>query len=158
MAVIVGLAAAILFLGEWLLNSEGLTWRVQPKVLLSAVTWLSGLVAGVLTIWYVGRCPFTRGEGLRFLQVCSRTAALLCFICVMFVGSGWGLAWLGLEVPATEQVGTYQGQKVVQAEWHWLGDTSYSLHEYHGPLVRGIASLEPEWEMGPYLDEDDTHQ
>lgn len=133
--VLLAVSAALLFPGEWALNARGLTWRTIPKELLCTVTWLSGLAAGVLTVWYVGRCPFPK----EWLVPASRTLGALCLASAMLFGSVVGLLWA---MGPGEQVTAYQGRQVVQGRFSWVGNVSYSLYEYHGPLVRGKEPLE----------------
>lgn len=143
-ALTVGIAAAILFIGEWLLNSRGLTWRDTPKTELCLITWLAGLIAGVLTVRYTPRWLKKYHKKLALLM---GTLALCCLILSMFAGTVMGGLWA---MCPGEQVGTWQGQTVVQGKWTWLGDTSYELYEYHGPLVRGNQSLA--WGESPLID------
>lgn len=53
--VAVGMCAAVLFGGDWLLAGQGMTWRTAPLNVLCALTWAFGLAAGVLTVRYLPR-------------------------------------------------------------------------------------------------------
>ncbi len=146
---VVGCAAAILFGGVWLMRGHGLSWRTVPLEVLCALTWLSGLTAGVLTVRYLPR--LVRRHAPR-LAVWAQAAALYCLLSVMLIGSFLGLLWAAfIQNGGGETVGIYEGQKVVQVEFTWVGDTSYSIHAYHGPLVRGTEALESSIE--PFFEE-----
>ncbi len=134
-SVLLAVSATLLFIGEWALNARGLTWRTIPKELLCTVTWLSGLAAGLLTVRYVGRCPFP----MEWLVPAGRALGALCLAIAMIFGSVVGLLWA---MGPGEQVTTYQGRQVVQGRFSWVGDVHYSVYEYHGPLVRGKEPLE----------------
>lgn len=139
----VGISAVILFGGEWLLNRYGLTWRMIPREVLCVGTWLAGLTAGVLTVRYVPRWLEERRPKL---ALWGMALALYCLISVMGSGTLLGGFWA---MGPGEQVGTWQGQTVVQGRWSWL-DTSYEVYEYHGSLVRGAEPLA--WGEEPLLE------
>lgn len=144
--VSVFLWAAVLFVGQWLLESRGLTWRNWPRSILCVLTWISGLTVGVLTVCYAPRAvrqrtaPAKRG-GLRAF-------AAFCLLMSMWYGTIMGGLWA---MGPSEEVGTWQGRRVVQGKWVWL-DVSYEVYEYHGPLVRGSESLA--WGEVPLLEGD----
>ena len=144
--VVVGCAAAILFGGVWLLRGCGLSWRTVPLEVLCALTWLSGLTAGVLTVRYLPR--LARQHAPR-LAVWAQAAALYCLLSVMLVGSFVGLFWAAFtQNSGGETVGTYEGQRVVQVE---MDSSIYTLYAYHGPLVRGTEALDSSGE--PFFEE-----
>ena len=148
-ALAVGCSAAVLFGGDWLLAGQGMTWRTAPLNGLCALIWAFGLAAGVLTVRYLPR--LVRGRRPR-LAVWAQALTLYCLISVMIFGSFLGLFWAALvQDTGGERVGAYEGQRVVQVTSTWLGDTSYQLYEYHGPLVRGTESLAVS--MEPFLEE-----
>ena len=143
--VVVGCAAAILFGGVWLLRGCGLSWRTVPLEVLCALTWLSGLTAGVLTVRYLPR--LARQHAPR-LVVWAQAAALYCLLSVMLVGSFVGLFWAAFtQNSGGETVGTYEGQRVVQVE---MDSSIYTLFAYHGPLVRGTEALA--WSEEPMVE------
>lgn len=140
----VGSLSAVLFLGEWLLNRNDLTWRIAPKTALSVILWLAGLTAGILTVRYVMR--WLERDRPK-LALWGAALALYCLISTMGAGTLLGGLWaMGPE----EQVGTWQGQTVVQGKWTWM-DTSYDVYAYHGLLVRGKEPLA--WDEDPMLEE-----
>lgn len=95
----------------------------------------------MLAIWAV--CAVRRPEKRRGLLALFGAAAALA--AVLF-GGLWVLG-------PGEEVGTYHGCTVVQGRWTWM-ETSYSLYEYHGPLVRGKEPVI--WAEGPLLDGADS--
>lgn len=132
--------AAVLFGGAWALDQNGLAWRTWFQESLSAVLWLVGLTTGILTIVYARRwLPERRGAGGRTAVYLSAFALMVA----MFSGSVVGLLWV---MGPGEQVVTYQGEKMILGKWTWM-DTSYSLYEYHGPLVRGAESMDFDWSL-----------
>ena len=107
--VAVGMCAAVLFGGDWLLAGQGMTWRTAPLNVLCALTWAFGLAAGVLTVRYLPRL-------VPHLAVWAQAAALYCLISVMLFGSFLGLLWAAFaQAGLRERVGSYEGQRVVQA-------------------------------------------
>lgn len=136
--------AVVLFVGEWLLKRNGLTWRNVPKLTLCSILWLTGLSSGVLTVRYVTR--WLNGVQPK-LALWGTALTLYCLICVMGAGTLLGGLW---SVGPSEQVGTWQEQTVVQGKWSWM-ETTYDVYEYHGPLVRGTESLG--WSEMPMLEE-----
>ena len=134
---------AVLFLGQWLLESRGLTWRIGPRMVLCVLTWTSGLTAGVLTVRNVPRALREKRAGIRW-GVLALSA--FCLFMSMWFGTIMGGLWA---IGPSEEVGVWQGKKVVQGELGWL-DVSYAVYEYHGPLVRGSESLA--WGMESLLE------
>ena len=133
--VAVGMCAAVLFGGDWLLAGQGMTWRTAPLNVLCALTWAFGLAAGVLTVRYLPRL-------VPHLAVWAQAAALYCLISVMLFGSFLGLLWAAFaQAGLRERVGSYEGQRVVQVDMTWGEGRSYHLYPYHGPLVRGSEIL-----------------
>lgn len=134
LVVMLALAAA-LFGGEWALARFGLAWRTWVREGLAALLWLAGLSTGLLTVICGGRWLPEWRAGWGRAVVCLSG---LCLAGAMFSCSVLGALWC-MGGPG-EQVGTCQGQRVVQGTWTWL-DTSYALYEYHGPLVRGAEPI-----------------
>lgn len=147
--VVVGCSAAVLFGGVWLMRGCGLSWRTVPLEVLCTLTWLSGLAAGVLTVRYVPRLV---RQHIPRLAVWAQALALYCLLSVMLVGSFVGMFWAAfIQDGGGETVGTYEGQKVVQVEFTWAGDSNYIICAYHGPLVRGTEALDSSGE--PFFEE-----
>lgn len=98
------------------------------------------MVTGILTVIYA-RCwlPERHGAGGRIVVYLSAFALAVA----MFSGSVVGLLWV---IGPGEQVVTYQGKKMILGKWTWM-DTSYSLYEYHGPLVRGARDRDFDWAL-----------
>lgn len=130
--------AAVLFGGAWVLDSCGLAWRTWIQEGMSAVLWLMGLTTGLLTIIYAGGWLAQRGSGTKGVVM---GLSAFCLASAMFVGTIMGGLWC---LGPGEQVVSYEGQKMILGKWTWM-DTSYSLYEYHGPLVRG-ASPRVDWD------------
>lgn len=144
LSVTVGMTAlaAVLFGGAWLLEQNDLSWRTVPQEIMSFALWGLGLTAGVLTVWYTARWASRRWpKGYLWLQALG----IGCLLSVMWVGTILGGLWA---MGPGEQVGTWHGQRVVQGKWTFM-ETSYSVYEYHGPLVRG---RELAWGEAPLLD------
>lgn len=130
--------AAVLFGGAWGLDQRGLAWRTWFQEGMSIVLWLVGLATGILTIVYARRwLPEHHGTGGRIAVYLSAFA----LAAVMFSGSVVGLLWA---MGPGEQVVIYQGEKMILGKWTWM-DTSYSLYEYRGPLVRGAKARDFDW-------------
>ena len=108
---------------------------VVMLALAAALLWLAGLSTGLLTVICGGRWLPEWRAGWGRAVVCLSG---LCLAGAMFSCSVLGALWC-MGGPG-EQVGTCQGQRVVQGTWTWL-DTSYALYEYHGPLVRGAEPI-----------------
>ncbi len=125
-------AAALLFVGEWILERFGLTWRYVPVWTLSLLLWFLGWAAGILTILDTYRWVEWHRDALT-------GAAIFCFIAAMGMGTIAGGIWFLSVAPSREAVGEYQGQLVVQDGNAW--DGGYHVYEYHGPLVRGSQPL-----------------
>lgn len=133
--------AAVLFGGAWGLEGLGLVWRTWFREGLSVILWLLGLATGILTIVYARRW-LDRREGSAKSVVTGLSA--FCLALAMFTGSVTGLLWA---MGPGEQVVVYDGQKMILGKWVWM-DTSYSLYEYHGPLVRGAAPrVDWDWDL-----------
>lgn len=135
--------AAVLFGGAWMLDQNGLAWRTWFQEGMSVVLWVVGLVTGTLTVLYSRRWLPERHHTAGKVVVCLSG---LCLVSAMFVGTIVGGLWC---LGPGEQVGTYQGQKVVQGRYSFMED-SYAIFEYHGPLVRGKESIA--WAECPLLD------
>lgn len=135
---------AVLFGGAWLLGRFDLEWRMIPKAVLGLAVWVLGLASGILTARYIGR--WIAGHRPK-LALWGQALALYCLISVMGVGSIVGGLWALIP---DEQVGTWQGQTVVQCAWTFMG-SSYAVHEYYGPLVRGADALA--WSEEPMTEE-----
>ena len=70
--VAVGMCAAVLFGGDWLLAGQGMTWRTAPLNVLCALTWAFGLAAGVLTVRYLPRLvPHLASNSARAIPIIS---------------------------------------------------------------------------------------
>lgn len=135
--------AAVLFGGAWVLDRCSLVWRIRPQMGMASALWVIGLVTGTLTVAYGKRwLPEWRKRWGRAMVCLSA----LCLVSVMLVGTVLGGAWC---VGPGEEVGTYQGRKVVQGRFSWH-EVTYDLYEYHGPLVRGRDSFQ--WSESPLLD------
>lgn len=135
---------AVLLGGAWLLGRLDLEWRMTPKVVLGLALWALGLVSGILTARYTARWLSERRPKL---SLWGAALALYCLISVMGAGSILGGLWA--LIPG-EQVGTWQGQTVVQCAWTFMGN-SYAVHEYYGPLIRGADALA--WSEEPMIEE-----
>lgn len=133
-AACLAVCVAVLFGGAWLLGALGLEWRMAPKLVLGCIVWGLGLAAGILTARYTAR--WLR-EHRPKLKVPGLTLALWCLVSAMGAGTVLGGVWAA--VPA-EQVGTWQGQTVVQGTLGLLKET-YEVYEYRGPFVRGAEPL-----------------
>lgn len=135
--------AAVLFGGAWVLDRIGLAWRTWFQEGMSGALWVIGLVTGTLTVRYARRWlpEWRKGWGKATVVLCG-----LCLASAMFVGTIVGGLWA---MGPGEQVGTYQGKKVIQGKWVWQ-ECTYELYEYHGPLVRGAQSFK--WSESPLID------
>lgn len=130
--------AAVLFGGAWALEACGLAWRTWFQEGMSVILWLLGLTAGILTVVYAGRWLVQRGEAMKGVVM---GLSAFCLVSVMLVGTVTGGLWA---MGPGEQVVAYEGQKMILGKWTWM-ESSYSLYEYHGPLVRG-ASPRVDWD------------
>ncbi len=133
--------AAVLFGGAWLLDRNGLAWRTWIQEGMSMALWLAGLVTGIMTVVYARRWlpELYKGWGKATVYLSA-----LCLISTMCVGSVAGMLWC---MGPGEQVVTYAGEMAVLAKWTWM-DISYSVYEYHGPLVRGAEAVpELDWSL-----------
>lgn len=134
--------AALLFVGEWILNRFGLTWRFIPVWALALLLWFLGWAAGILTILDTYRRAERHRDALTGL-------AIVCFAAAMFMGTILGGFWMMHKAPVMEQVGEYEGRTVVQTGIPW--DWGYRIYEYHGPLIRGSEPLG--WSESPFFEE-----
>ena len=126
--------AAVLFGGAWVLDGCGLAWRTWFQEGMSAVLWLVGLATGLLTIVYAGRWLAQRGGGRKGAAI---GLSAFCLTSAMFVGTVMGGLWC---MGPGEQVVAYEGRRMILGKWTWM-ETSYSLYEYYGPLVRGASPM-----------------
>lgn len=137
-----GLGAVLLGV-TWGLDQCGLSWRAWVQVGILSGLWLMGLVTGILIIVYARRWLSELGVVMKTvitgLCALSLTSIMLLsgFVILMFAGIN------------SDQVGVYQGRKVVQGSFTFM-DASYAVYEYHGPLVRGARSIV--WGEAPLLD------
>lgn len=140
--VMMGLAAA-LFGGAWVLGRHGLAWRLWVQEGMFWALWLVGLASGASIIVYARRWMSRLGGGMRAVMtgLCA-----LCLTSILLSSGFTGLLWTGIH---SEQMGTYQGRKVVQDSSTFL-ERSYAIYEYRGPLVRGGRSIA--WGEAPLLD------
>ena len=124
--------AFILFGGELLMNSAGVTWRQWVRLTLSWLLWLAGLTAGCLTVRYAVYTSKDENTGwwVRGIAGLSLVFAMLC-------GSVLGGLWA---IGPSEEVGTWNSHKVVQ-ESHTFLDSYYEIYEYRGPFIRGDECL-----------------
>jgi len=141
-SIMLGLAAA-LFGGALLLEKNGLAWRTWVQEGMSGALWVAGLTTGTLTIVYARRWLPERHKTAGKIAV---GLSALCLVSAMLVGTVLGGLW---SMGPGEEVGTYQGRKVVQGKWTWQ-ECTYELYEYHGPLIRGSQSFL--WGESPLLD------
>lgn len=137
--IAVFLIALLLFGGEQLMGYAGVTWRHWTRLTLSWLLWLAGLTAGCMTVRYAVRLSERENVGW-----CVRGIAGLCLVLAMLLGSILGGSWA---LGPSEQVGTWNGHKVVQ-ESHTFLDSYYELYEYRGPFVRGTECLKWSEESG----------
>lgn len=142
LAVLLALTA-VLFGGAAVLNQNGLAWRTWFQQGMSGALWAVGLATGTLTVLYAGRwLPEQHRTAGKIVVGLSR----ICLISAMLVGTVVGGLWC---LGPGEEVGTYQGRRVVQGKWTFL-ECTYELYEYHGPLVRGADCIQ--WSEAPLLD------
>lgn len=133
----------VLFGGAWVLDRCSLVWRIRPQMGMASALWLIGLLTGVLTVVYAKRWLLKWHRARGRAVVCL---SALCLASVMLAGTFLGGLWC---VGPGEEVGTYQGRKVVQGRFSWH-EVTYDLYEYHGPLVRERDSFK--WSESPLLD------
>lgn len=136
--------AAVLFGVTWGLEQCGLTWRVGVQAGILSGLWLMVLTAGVLIIIYARRWLSELGGVMKAvitgLCALSLTSIMLLsgFVILMFAGIN------------SDQVGVYQGRKVVQEKMSWHRCTYY-LYEYRGPFIRSRYSIGQS--RSPFLEE-----
>lgn len=123
------LLAVVLFGVTWGLERCGLAWRVGVQAGIFSGLWLMMLTAGISIVVYARRWLSELGgimkTAITGLCVLSLTSIMLLsgFVVLMFAGIN------------SDQVGVYQGRKVVEEKTSWHGCTYY-LYEYRGPLIR----------------------
>ena len=131
--------ALVLFGGDWVLGRFGLTWRLIPREIAAGVLWCGGLWLGVLVVRAMAR--LAREKVRPGFGPWAGAFMALCLEAAMLVGTVLGALWF-LPLPG-EEVGAMGGQTVVQGVFtYWDSpDRGYAVYAYHGPLVRGTASL-----------------
>lgn len=135
---------AVLFGVTWGLDQCGLSWRAWVQVGILSGLWLMGLVTGILIIVYARRWLSELGGVMKTvitgLCALSLTSIMLLsgFVILMFAGIN------------SDQVGVYQGRKVVQEKMSWHRCTYY-LYEYRGPFIRSRYSIGQS--RSPFLEE-----
>lgn len=134
---------AVLFGVTWGLDQCGLAWRAWFQGTIFGVLWLMGLVTGILILVYARRWLSELGGAIKAvitgLCAFSLTSIILLSGLVILMGASIN----------SEQVGTYQGRKVVQGKMSWT-KCIYELYEYKGPLIRDKYSFEQS--RSPLLD------
>lgn len=135
---------AVVLLGvTWGLDQCKLSWRAWIQWTIFGVLWLMGLVTGILMIVYARRWLSGLGGVMKAvitgLCAFSLTSVILLSGLVILMGASI----------SSEQVGTYQGRKVVQGKMSWT-KCIYELYEYKGPLIRNKYSFEQS--RSPLLD------
>ena len=129
----------VLFGGAWVLGQRGLAWRTWFQEAVSVLLWLAGLALGIFTVYHFhGWLQEARPK----IAPWGMALGLYCLICVMLFGTLLGGLWA---MGPGEQVVTYDGQTVILGTWTWM-ERTYSLYEYHGPLVRGAGPFLVDWD------------
>lgn len=133
--IVIGLAA-VLFGGQWILETVELSWRQWVKSVLALLLWVSGGAICILTLYW-NSAAFRKSSTV--FRRCTQVILSLCMVVAMGLGTLFGGAWI---YGGNESVAIRNGEKVIVVEEHIL-DYLCIYYEYHGPFVRGEKAIGP---------------